>query len=212
MALKTLVKINKANNLSDARYCAGMGVELMGFCLDPTNEDVVTPEKFNEITSWISGVKLVGEFYESSPLVIKELLNSYTLDYIQVTDGEALEYLAQLGMPLILQVNLAKISEVDKLEGLLEKHKKEVTYFLLSMEGEAQNALDNLFQEIDRLAPTYPILLGYGVDSNNVLTILENTALKGIALEGGHEIKPGYKDFDDLADVLEKIEIDDLEN
>lgn len=211
MALKTLVKINKANNLSDARYCAGMGVEFMGFCLDPTNEQSVMPEKFNEITGWISGVKLVGEFYESSPLIIKELLDSYKLDYIQVADADILEYLAQLDIPLILQVNMSKINEIADLEALLKHHKDEVAYFLLiEEEAETDKTLDKLLPEIDKFAQVYPILLGYGIDADNVLSILENTSIAGIALEGGHEIKPGYKDFDALADVLEKIEIDDL--
>jgi len=31
----------------------------------------------------------------------------------------------------------------------------------------------------------------------------------GIALKGGEEITPGYKDFDELADILEKLELED---
>ena len=32
--LKTIVKVSEVNNLSDARYCAGMGVEYIGFSMD----------------------------------------------------------------------------------------------------------------------------------------------------------------------------------
>lgn len=34
MALKTFVKISGVNNLSDARYCAGMGVNQLGFNIE----------------------------------------------------------------------------------------------------------------------------------------------------------------------------------
>lgn len=209
MALKTTVKINRTNNLSDARYCAGMGVDLMGFCLDPNSPDVVSPEKFQEITGWISGVQLVGEFYESSPLVIKELLESYHLDYIQTSDSESVAYLSQLEVPLILQVAIPEDPEDDRWKTILEENKQYVTYFLLTSAEE--DALDKHLPAINKLAKDYPFLLGFGITADNVLDIIDGTAIQGITLDGGHEIKSGYKDFHGLADVLETIEIDDLD-
>ena len=41
--LKTLIKVSNINNLSDARYCAGMGVEMLGFSMDE-----LSIEKFKE--------------------------------------------------------------------------------------------------------------------------------------------------------------------
>ena len=68
MALKTFVKISAINNLSDARYCAGMGVDMLGFALEPTNPDSISPEKYTEIIGWLSGVKFVGEFEQSNQI------------------------------------------------------------------------------------------------------------------------------------------------
>ena len=209
MALKTTVKINRTNNLSDARYCAGMGVDFMGFCLDPNSPDVVTPETFQEITGWIAGVQLVGEFYESSPLLIKELLGSYALDYIQTPDAESIVYLSQLEVPIILQITLPEDPEDERWKTVLEEKKPYVSYFLLTSNEE--DALNKHLPAINKLAPDYPFLLGFGVTAENVLDLIEGTAIKGITLDGGHEIKSGYKDFNDLADVLEAIKIDDLE-
>lgn len=209
MALKTIVKINRTNNLSDARYCAGMGVDLMGFCLDPNSPDVVSPEKFQEITGWIAGVQLVGEFYESSPLMIKELMGSYRLDYIQTSDEDSVVYLSQLEVPIILQVTLPEDLEDDRWITMLEEKKPYVSYFLLT--SDEQGALDRYLPTIKDLSQDYPFLLGFGITAQNVIDIIDSTAIKGITLDGGHEIKSGYKDFHDLADVLEAIEIDDLE-
>ncbi|MFT7382188.1 MAG: phosphoribosylanthranilate isomerase, partial [Roseivirga sp.] len=30
------------------------------------------------------------------------------------------------------------------------------------------------------------------------------------SIRGGNEIRPGYKDFDEMADILEALEIDDM--
>ena len=208
MALKTSVKINRVNNLSDARYCAGMGVDLMGFCLDPTAENAVSPEKFKEITGWISGVKLVGEFYESSAIVIKELSGNYDFDYIQVNDPQLIEYLSQLNIPIILEINITTLEEPSHLKELMEEHKAKVTYFLLTKDEEEQRE-DGFVAEITSLSQAYPILLGFGLTAENVLSLVDNTAISGIALQGGEEIKPGYKDFDELADILEQLEVED---
>ena len=54
--LRTKVKISAVTNLSDARYCAGMGVEWIGFSMD-----TVPAEKYGEIRGWLAGVQVVGE-------------------------------------------------------------------------------------------------------------------------------------------------------
>ena len=48
MALKTSVIINEVINLSDARYCAGMGVDYIGFRIDENHDKYVDLENFNE--------------------------------------------------------------------------------------------------------------------------------------------------------------------
>ena len=61
MALKTTVKVSKVNNLSDARYCAGMGVNQLGFNIEPDHENYTDPKSFKELADWVSGVEFVGE-------------------------------------------------------------------------------------------------------------------------------------------------------
>lgn len=212
MALKTIVKISNVNNLSDARYCAGMGVELMGFCLDPTNELSVSPEKFAEITGWISGVKLVGEFYESSGVVIKELVKSYTLDYIQINNVEEMAYVSTINIPAILNIDVSLLEEPEYLGEILNEQSDLVTYFVLTNAGSETDAVAfaKFLPEIRALAKEYPILLGLGISASNVNSIIDSVGIAGIELQGGDEIKPGYKDFGELADILEALEADDL--
>ena len=48
MALKTFVKISGVNNLSDARYCAGMGVNQLGFNIEDKHPNYTDPQSFKE--------------------------------------------------------------------------------------------------------------------------------------------------------------------
>ena len=85
MSLRTFVKVSSVNNLSDARYCAGMGVNLIGFNIDPESEDPVSPADYQEITEWISGIDFAGEFETDNVTVIRNVVNDYKVEYIQVS-------------------------------------------------------------------------------------------------------------------------------
>lgn len=213
MALRTFVKISEVNNLSDARYCAGMGVDLIGFCLDPTNPKAVTPEQFTEITGWIAGVKLVGEFYESSALIIKELLDSYPVNYVQISNIQELDYLSTINIPVILNVDLSRLEEPEHLIKSVEESASRVAYFLLTNGGQDadEEIYDKFLQEINHITKDHQVLLGFAISAENVMSKITDTSIAGIALQGGDEIKPGYKDYDELADILEALEIDDME-
>ena len=48
MPLKTIVKVGSITNLSDARYCAGMGVEMLGFNVVAGHESFIDAKKYQE--------------------------------------------------------------------------------------------------------------------------------------------------------------------
>jgi phosphoribosylanthranilate isomerase len=74
----------------------------------------------------------------------------------------------------------------------------------------AVKRLDDKFKAKSmEIAENHKILLGFGVEADNVLDLIDSSSISGIALKGGDEIKPGYKDFDALADILEAIEVED---
>jgi phosphoribosylanthranilate isomerase len=51
-------------------------------------------------------------------------------------------------------------------------------------------------------------MVGYGIDKDNVGSWIDNTHILGICLKGSIEVKPGFKDYDELADILEMLEVD----
>mgnify|MGYP003869596429 CR=1 FL=1 len=208
MALKTFVKISSVNNLSDARYCSGMQVNLMGFNLEEENKNFTSVQKFKEITDWLSGVSFVAEFEFSHPENILEKLKSYEgFEFIQIEQEMHLKMLVNSGFGIILKQNISDLDQMDALIARGESFKNfDVTLLLTS---EILEMTGTLKDKIKTLSGKCSLLLGFGFQADNVLELIEETGIKGIAMEGGDEIKPGLKDFDELAEILEVLEIED---
>ncbi|MGV3639098.1 MAG: hypothetical protein ACO1NZ_01190 [Adhaeribacter sp.] len=207
MALSILTAVTEINNLSDARYCAGMGVDILGFNLSQQQAAPVSPETVRDIAGWVAGVQLAGAFAPAAPEEINEKARGCNLDLLLLPSGFLVDDLAKLELPVILQVEVHKDSYEKELTQMLELYAPKVQYFLITSPE---------FQEIDEtnrdflksLCSRFPVLLGFGLDKETVSEELQAVAPAGIALKGGHEIKPGLKSFDDLADILETLEVD----
>lgn len=202
MSLQTIVKISNVTNLSDARYCAGMGVEMLGFSLD-----TFPVEKFNEIKNWVSGVKIVGETNSTDLAHITQLTQTYQLDYLQISSPSLIDGVFLLGLPVIVRLDFFELSESEMM-AIAERYEQEVAYFLLENSDEFSHLENEILDVLNRLAINYRILLGFGLKESNIKEILDEVPLTGIALMGEAELRPGYKDFGDMMDILEAIEVD----
>lgn len=204
MGLKTFVKISNVSNLSDARYCAGMGVHVMGFNIDPKSEDKISVDQFEAITGWISGVEFAGELKDSLPEL--DYLRRFPLDYVQIEQPEHLDVISSYKIPVIMALNIDKLQPMET-EKIIKEHASQVAFYLIQASDDGH--CEHLHTSIYKLAQNYPLILGCGINKENINTVIINTSLKGIALKGSAELKPGFKDFDELADILETIEVED---
>jgi phosphoribosylanthranilate isomerase len=200
MALKTLVKVSNITNLSDARYCAGMGVEIIGFVMDKHSADYISPEKMKEIKSWVAGVLTVGETQSADYEEVKTFVQEYGIDILQISDASLLPQISDLGKPIILKLDF----DSEYFEDYLERYSQFVEFFLVDG-GELSDFARYTLKEY---AFNYPIVLDFGVTVDSVNELLDEMHLHGIALKGSNEIRPGSKDYDELRDILEIIEID----
>jgi phosphoribosylanthranilate isomerase len=206
MGLKTVVKVSEINNLSDARYCAGMGVEMLGFSLDENHPKFIELAKLREIALWISGVKVVGEFTGENVENINYLAHELKLDYVQLNHPIKSELVVQIKKPIIQKLNLDEYN-LQETENFLNQYKNYVQYFLL--ENNQNNSLDKLTSSLKSWCSNYPIILGIGIKNENLNFILNDIKPVGIELRGGNEIKPGLKSFDELSSILELLEVED---
>ncbi len=196
MSLLTIVKAGNITNLSNARYCAGMGVEIIGFPVEKSTSSSLEISKIKEITGWLSGVKIALEFTgkdfdkEYSAELIKELAP----DYIQLPLDLAAEFRKITALPFLLWTNtLPQSSEI-----------KEEDYVLftgtVSLGNEALQAFCKKHKTFLSCSETAGSL---------VLEIIQTIHPYGIELKGANEISPGLKSFDELSEILEILEVEE---
>ncbi len=202
MSLKTIVKINEVNNLTDARYVAGMGVDMIGFNIDKDDPQFVGKEKYFEIRSWISGVQIVGEINAFDKRQLEQVLEEFKPDVVQTTSIDTLKLLKDMKFPCIFK---AFVFEYEKLE-FLKLARNHPDFLLLEKPGEEITEMED--NQIRTLCREFNVLLSYGVTPENVNDLMKKYDLSGFGLFGGDEVRPGYRDFEDLADILENLEFE----
>jgi phosphoribosylanthranilate isomerase len=205
MALKTKVKINRITNLTDARYCSGMYVDILGFCLEEGSAQYVSPTQFQEITGWISGIDYAGEFSDLDAYSIEKLLGDYpSITWIESEELDTLLQLKSLGKNLIYRVTLEELEPLLPKIDLLKEH--EITLHVTSTNKSI--AIDNE-SIINPFLNQLNVFLGAGITPANACSLSELSGLYGFALDSGDEIKPGLRDFDQLSAILENLELED---
>lgn len=194
--LRIPVKINGVNNLSDARYCAGMGVEMMGFSVSENHERFLPVEKINGISGWISGMKIIAESYlgEDPKTIIQKAAN---------ISAHAIEIEAAFySLEMFNGKNLICRFEMNELHKVLPKIPSESVLHLRVKKSDVKELV-----EIAKICATRETILNVSeLDLNEIELILKETKLYGLSLDGGNELSPGLRDFEELANVLEYLE------
>ena len=203
MSLSTFVVITNITNLSDARYCAGMGVDILGFNLNDRSDQHLDPNDFKEITDWIAGVDFAGEFGELDTPSLKIKLEEYNLQYLILTNANQLEELADSNVKLIYRTQIADKTGLVHLSGELEYLGEFLAYLIVdAYPKEFESDLLNLIDSYQGVSFIKCIEHSADRDLGSLAT------WKGIALEGSEEEEPGFKDYGKVMDVLEQLEQD----
>ncbi len=191
MSLKTKVKAGNITNLSDARYCAGMGVDWLGFPADS-----IDPKTFAEITSWVTGPQFVLEL---SAGAIPESIAEYAVDIIQVNYQQLQKREILANHQLIVALSL---TDWNLAKAELKKNKDRIQHILmLNLTGNKTEDV-NILTEI---AAHTDVLISLEACPYSLHEILD-FPITGINIAGNSELKPGLKDYTELADVLEQLE------
>jgi phosphoribosylanthranilate isomerase len=181
MPLKTIVKVGNITNLSDARYCAGMNVDMLGFVTVEGRENYLSAVEYQDIRSWVAGPKIVAQVYGAeNKEEISKIINEYKPDYLEMSEHEL--RLIDNKLPIILRVSESSVTEFPKAAFVLKTYKKGMTL------------QDNLLIETNNL--------------KEIVHLIESNSIKGIVLSGSQEVSPGLKDYDNLAEILESLEVE----
>jgi phosphoribosylanthranilate isomerase len=210
--LKTKVKASSITNLTDARYFAAWEVEWLGFNLEAGSEDYIEPKNMNAIKEWVDGVKIVGEFNLPDLETVQSAIEVLEIEQAQVgpfTDYNTLKSISDL-LPVMQEIVVEKDTSLDSLRPIFDQNADMVEVFILNFD---KNGIDwafirqNLLKELKELIQEHPILLSLNFDEKNIDSILEELQPLGINVKGGEEEKVGYKSYDELDEIFEKIEV-----
>jgi phosphoribosylanthranilate isomerase len=186
MPLKTLVKVGGITNLSDARYCAGMGVDMLGFSVIEGNDTYISPKLYQEIRGWVSGPKVVAELYGFSGGNLEKIIEQYAPDFIELSWNEYQRLKDITTLRAIVYLNR------DELNHLVD-HDKNIAYWIV----------DDIPH--DAVQAYTPVLLKT-TSKESLNENLSRPIITGLALTGSPELRPGFKNYDELADVLEALD------
>lgn len=189
--MKTKVKAGNITNLSDARYCAGMGVDWLGFPADS-----IDTKTFAEITGWVTGPQFVLELGAS---YIPESLSDYAVDIIQINYQQLQKSEIFSNHQVIVALSLA---DWNLAKAELIENKDRIQHLLIMNLTGNKNQDINILTEI---AAQADILLNLEACPYSLHEILD-FPITGINIAGNSELKPGLKDYTELADVLEQLE------
>lgn len=207
MALVLPVMVRGINNLSDARYCAGMGADCLTFRLDPSWPDHLTPDAVRELSGWVSGVQLIGEFDGLPIEEINTLAQACGLHAVLLHHRRSPEELAGLTVPALKLIRwIPDMLPEDVDLRFREQAPHYLGFVMATPPAQLPNSAELL--RLTEQARTYPVWLGAGYAPTDIRRFVETVRPAGIVLEGGHEIKPGLRDFEEMEAVFEALEID----
>ena len=190
--------IRGINNLSDARYCAGMGADKLTFILDPALPGALDTKAVKELAGWIAGVELLGEFDQLSAPEINAIAAECSLDAILLRTPRTAAELAEIAPPIYLELPAAATDltgfQLNSTAGVL-------------IELPAPTGNDSL-ESLHRIASQTPLWLGPGLYPDYARSLATQLPLAGLVFPSGNEVKPGLRDFDQLEAVFEALEID----
>ena len=197
MALKTLVKVGKVSNLSDARYCAGMGADMLGFSVNPGSEHFVSQPLFKEIRGWFSGPLVVAEVFGlTTQEEFIDTVNNYAPDLIEMSIHE-LRFVQPNYPKCILSITL---EEWDHYQTDILSAKNQIEYVLVPAISHT-----SIFTKISE---QFKVLVQLDA-SSNLQELLDNARISGISLQGSLEERPGFKSYDQLTEIFEQLEVQD---
>ena len=187
------LKVSGISSLTDARYCAGMGVQFLSLNFDEKGNSTLEQSAFFAIRPWIEGVEWIGEYSGSDTGLLTELIASFDLKTWIVKENLDLSGFSS-DINFIKDYSLGKGNLHDIPEGDLHIDFSEL---------EAHERLDFLLSAFQKERLIF---------ISNPVNVLETELLSSsfpdliFSLRSSEEDRPGWMDLGALQDYLEELD------
>ena len=174
------------SNLSDARYFAAMGVDLIGFELSEQTD----VQKIAEIISWVEGPAIAVEITE----------DSWTPKVLEGIDILKPAY-------LVLPIYWNDIPYFGEKEVLIKKYMDEVAEEDAAIIRICDVSLSSLsVAQLGELKSQQNVYLEAAWTADDVDFAVTHFPKLGMVIRGGEEEAPSIKSFDELDEFFERVE------
>jgi phosphoribosylanthranilate isomerase len=203
--MSTQVKICGITRADDARLCAELGADFLGFVFVPTSPRYVEPEKAGEIAELVrqSGAKtkLIGVFRDESLETIHRVTHRVGLDLIQFHGTETDDDIHTLGMPAV------KAFRVGETLPDTTAHRSAEWLLFDTFDARAAGGTGRCFDwSLLAMYPrTKPFFLAGGIAPENVAAAISLVRPNAIDVSSGVESAPGVKDHEKLRTLFERV-------
>ena len=204
LALPVLVR--GINNLSDARYCAGMGATGLIFTLDPALPDAVAPATVRELAGWVAGVDIIGEVGADADADLPRLVAECELSGVLLRlDPQRQSWPLGLDVPVLVEVPPSLLTDHHHYAAALADLTAAFPqgYALVTTSPRTYPPDLAYWHALARQAPLWLLA---PADPTQAADVAQHVHPAGLVLAGGDELKPGLRDFTDLEAVFEALE------
>lgn len=184
------LKVAGISSLTDARYCAGMGVEFLAFTVHSSGETSLSADNLRAIKPWIEGVKWMGEFTGSDPELFRKLREEFIAEAWLIEHNLLNDVVSESE----IWTTFKPVKTTDPLpEGNLQLQLENFSH------GEQIHLLEKAFQEKRQ------VMLGNFYSPQEALALYSRFPELVFCLQSGSEERPGWMDLSGLQDYLEAI-------
>lgn len=156
--------------------------------------------------------KKVGVFVNASLEEVKEKVNAYELDLVQLHGDESFEFVGELFAVGIKVIKVFSVDETFDFEQL-KPYKGLVEYFLFDTKGKERggNGVAFDWEILKNYDQSVPFFLSGGIDNDNIrgLTGLEGMNVHAIDVNSKYELEPALKDIELLRELKIKLSRDE---
>lgn len=199
--MQTKIKICGIQDLQTAKFCEKNGVDFIGFNFVKTSKRYIDPKFAFEICKDLKKIKKVGIFVDEKIEEVNEIANKLNLDYVQLHGQEDNGYIDKCSTKVIKAFRMNK----NFIQQDLDKFRSEnVKYFLFDGQRNGEMFDHSILKN---LKISKPFFVAGGINSENVLDLVEKYKPYGVDIASGVEDEDGRKDFGKIETLLFSLEL-----